>query len=368
MRADSGYHLWSETYDRDTNDIFKVQDEISAAVVSALKLKLAAPALLASSRGTNSPEAYNQFLIGEHLNRINTLDGYRRASVAFDSALALDPHYGKARAASAYNRAQIADQTGDGAALKRAIAEMEQNVPRAPDQAWSYVFRGIARNVWLWDFAGAKSDYEKAIELNPTEPRYYVLYGVLLADLGQFNAAIEVTQKMLAIDPLATDAIINLAEMQLALRDWAGAEATLTRALQIEPGYESALGTGTSPGMAALRLLQGRPAAALMFCRQITDERIKRPCVAQAEYSAGHTSEAEAALAELLKTGATSNTYAIAQTYAWRDETDKAFQWLDKAVALRDAGLGSLLGDRQLDSLHNDPRWKALLKKVNLPE
>ncbi|MEP6885723.1 MAG: TIR domain-containing protein [Gammaproteobacteria bacterium] len=368
VRTDNGYHLWSETYDRDTKDIFKVQDEISAAVVAALKLKLAAHASVAGSRGTTNSEAYNQFLIGQHFNRTNTLDGYRRALVAYDNALALDPHYEMARTSLALTSANIADQIGDGPGLERALADMEQSVARAPDQAWSYRHRGLARSTWLWDYAGATSDFEKAIALDPTEPFGLMDYGAVLAFLGQFKAAIEMTQKALALDPLATDAIGNLAQAQLALRDWAAAEATLVRLQQISPGNEISLGTSTNPGMAALRLLQGRPTEALTFCQQVTELRIKMPCVAQAEYSSNHKPEAEAALAELLKTGATNNTYAIAQTYAWRGETAKAFEWFDKAAAVRDAGLPQILMDRQLDSLHKDPRWKALLKKVNLPE
>ena len=92
VRADNGYHLWSETYDRDAKEIVKVQDEISAAVVAALKLKLVASARVAGSRRTSNTEAYNQYLIGEHFSRTNILDGYRRAIVAYDNALALDPH------------------------------------------------------------------------------------------------------------------------------------------------------------------------------------------------------------------------------------------------------------------------------------
>lgn len=368
VQADNGYQLWSETYDRDTKDIFKVQDEISAAVVTALKLKLAAPAAVADDRGTTNTAAYNQFLIARHLGRLYTLDGDRRALEAYEKALSLDPHYEMARAASNLNRANIADQIGDGPGLTRAIAEMQEGVTRAPDQAWAYRYRGLARAQWLWDYAGAKVDFQKAIALAPTEPLNLQDYGTVLSSLGQFEASIEVTQKSLDLDPLATDAMANIAQAQLALRDWAGAEASLARALQIAPGSDTLLGTSTNPGMAALRLLQGRPEEALTFCQRVTDERAKIPCIAQAEYSAGHKAEAENALAELLKSGATSNTYAIAQTYAWRGETDKAFEWFDKVVLVRDAGVTQLLSDRQLDSLHKDARWKALLKKVNLPE
>ena len=368
VQADNGYQLWSETYDRDTKDIFKVQDEISAAVVTALKLTLAAPATVAADRGTTNTAAYNQYLIARHFDRLYTLDGNRRALEAYNQALSLDPHYEMARAALNLCRANIADQTGDGPGLTRAIADMQVGVTRAPDQAWAYRYRGLARTIWLWDYAGAKADFERAITLDPTEPLNLQDYGAVLSNLGQFKASIEATQKSLDLDPLATDAMGNIAQAQLALRDWAGAEATLTRALQITPGSDILLGTSSNPGMPALRLLQGRPEEALTFCHRVTAERIKTPCIAQAEYSAGHKVEAESALAELLRTGAASNTYAIAQTYAWRGEIDKAFEWFDKAVLVRDAGVTQLLADRQLDSLHKDARWKALLKKVNLPE
>lgn len=368
VQADNGYQLWSETYDRDTKDIFKVQDEISAAVVTALKLKLAAPATEAADRGTSNTAAYNQYLIGRHFDRLYTLEGSRHALEAYDQALTLDPHYEMARAALNYCRASIADQTGDGPGLTRAIADMQEGVTRAPDQAWAYRYRGIARSVWLWDYAGANADFQKAIALAPTDPLDFMDYGAVLSNVGQFAASIEATQKALDFDPLATDAMGNIAQAQMALRDWAGAEATLARALQIAPDSYVLLGTSSNPGMAALRLLQGRPEEALTFCKRVSIERIKTPCIAQAEYSAGHKAEAENALAELLKSGATNNTYAIAQTYAWRGEADKAFEWFDKAVLLRDGGISELLTDRQLDSLHKDARWKALLKKVNLPD
>ena len=99
VQADNGFQLWSETYDRDTKDIFKVQDEISAAVVTALKLTLAAPATVAADRGTTNTAAYNQYLIARHFDRLYTLDGYRSALEAYEKALSLDPHYEMARAA-----------------------------------------------------------------------------------------------------------------------------------------------------------------------------------------------------------------------------------------------------------------------------
>ena len=112
IRADNGYHLWSKTYDRDIKDIFKVQDEIAAAVVDVLKAKLAPEQAVAAYRSSNA-EAYNQYLLGKRFHSRGNIDGWRRAIDAFHKAIALDPDYAAAYASLALSEYVLADSTGD---------------------------------------------------------------------------------------------------------------------------------------------------------------------------------------------------------------------------------------------------------------
>src|SRR6202041_911166 len=112
MRADPGEHIWSETYDRELKDVFKVQDEIAGAVVAALKLKLA-PAQDASAHTTANTEAYTQYLLGRQFWNHRNLDGYRRAVEAYRKAIALDPGYAAAYAGLATAENYVADATGE---------------------------------------------------------------------------------------------------------------------------------------------------------------------------------------------------------------------------------------------------------------
>jgi TolB-like protein len=134
IRADNGYHLWSETYDRELKDVFKVQDEIAGAVVTALKLKLERGQQVSSSHQTSIPEAYNQYLLGrQFFERFNS-DGFRRAVDAYRKAVALDPHYAAAYAELALAELFVSDGT-DAAANQRALAAADKAVALAPDEA-----------------------------------------------------------------------------------------------------------------------------------------------------------------------------------------------------------------------------------------
>ena len=363
IRADTGYHAWSETYDRDAKDIFKVQDEISAAVVAALKLKFVAAGANAKVRGTTNPEAYNQFLIGDHFfMALPAADHYRRAGTALRKALALDPDYADASAKLVLADAYLADFTGDVAGLKRAIAAAERLPLVHPDHGPSYRIRAAVRDTWQWDMAGAQADYEKALALNPADADALYDNAILLQALGRFREAIAAVQKAIALDGLSVDYLGILASVQMAQRDYAAADQTVTRMADIDPRSEVLANT-----LSTLRLLQGRYAVSLAECPKFSDERLRLVCVARAQHSLGHRAEADRALADLLKTGIGGNLTNLAGVYAWLGDADQAFAWFDKAVAARASGLSKILADRTLDGLHKDPRWTALLKKMNLP-
>ena len=364
IRADTGYHVWSETYDRNSSDVFQVQDEISAAVVAALKLKLVAAGTNAKIRGTSNVEAYNQYLTGVHYadTEEQTPDLYRRQATVLRKALILDPAYADAAAKLVLAEAYLADLTGDAAGLKSAIAAAERLPLEHPDHGPSYRIRGAIRDSWQWNWAGALADYEKAVALDPADADAHFDEALELRSLGRYPEAITALQKALTLDGRDVSYLNQLALIFISMRDFASAEQTVNRMLEIEPHSELLAAT-----ISSLRLLQGRVADALAQCPKMQDERTRLVCVAMAQHALGHRAEADQAFAGLLKTGTGGNFTNLAKVCAWFGDADQAFAWYDKAVAARESAATGILASRSLDGLHKDPRWKALLKKVNIP-
>jgi TolB-like protein/Tfp pilus assembly protein PilF len=363
IRADNGYHLWSKTYDRDLKDIFKVQDEIAATVVEALKAKLAPTQLVAAHRTLNV-EAYNQLLLGRQFQNRANLDGFRRAVEAYSKAIALDPNYAAAVAGLSYAEAYLSDLTGDTAGMKRAEAAADRAVALAPEQPDGYAARGFVRSVFSWDWAGAQSDFLKALALDPADSTVQHRFGSLLASIGRLPEAVTAVRKATALDPLSNPAWEHLGRFLTFSRDFAAAHEALHRALEIQP--ESPFGLNH---LGELLLLEGNAAEALAVYRQILNpEAFRLPGIAMAEHTLGHAKESQQALDELIAKHAQDSAFQIAEAYSWRGEKDKAFEWLERAYKQRDGGLAEIKGDQLLASLRSDPRYKALLRKMNLPE
>jgi len=361
-RADNGYHLWSRTYDRDLKDIFKVQDEIAAAVVEVLKAKLAPAQAVAPYRSSNT-EAYNQYLLGKRFHSRGNVDGWRRAIDAFHKAIALDPYYAAAYANLALSEYVLADSTGDAAGQRQAMADAERAVTLAPQEADGYASRGVLRMTFLWDWSGAEADLEKALALDPASDKVQGNYATLLERLGRLPEAIAVGRRATEIDPLSAIAWSNLGLYLTFDRDYPAADEALRRCLEINP--ESSFG---GHHVSILRLLEGNAAEALATARKIGIEFFRLTDVAMAEHSLGHPMESQRALDELIAKHASDGAYQVAEALAWRGEKDKAFEWLERAYQQRDGGLSEVKVDLLLDRLHDDPRFKALLKKMNLPE
>lgn len=362
IRADNGYHLWSRTYDRDIKDIFKVQDEIAAAVVEVLKAKLAPAQAVAAYRSSNT-EAYNQYLLGKRFHSRGNVDGWRRAIDAFRKAIGLDPDYAAAYASLALSEYALADSTGDAAGQRQAMADAERAVTLAPQEADGYASRGVLRVNGSWDWNGAEADLEKALALDPASDKVQGNYATLLERLGRLPEAIAVGRRATEIDPLSAIAWSNLGQYLTFHRDYPAAHEALRRCLEINP--ESSFG---GHHVAILRLLEGNAAEALATARKIGTEPFRLTDVAMAEHSLGHAKESQQVLDELIAKHAPDGAYQVAEALAWRGEKDKAFEWLERAYQQRDGGLSEVKVDLLLDRLHGDPRFKALLKKMNLSE
>jgi TolB-like protein len=362
VRADSGYHLWSATYDRESKDIFKVQDEIAAAVVSALQAKLV-PTSDVASRHTSSTEAYDQYLLAKQIvTSAGSFESARLAGEALRKAIALDPNYAAAYALLAHVDSFTADRAGNAALLQQARAEAEKAVSLAPNEADGYTARAHLRSDFSWDWAGAQADVEKALALSPADWQAQLAYEDVLAIAGRQPEAIAESRKVIAADPLSSGGWATLGLGLMAIGDLDGAEAAFQRVLQIYP--ES---VGAQWEMVEVLLFKGRAAEALMASTRINDSVRQLMGTALAQHSLGHAQQAQQALDEMIAKYAQVEAFQIAETYAWRGEKDKAFDWLERAYRQHDAGLAALKSSVLILKLRDDPRYAALLRKMNLP-
>jgi adenylate cyclase len=362
IRADNGYRVWSETYDRKLDDIFKIQDEIAAAVVTALKVQLYGGSTAMRAHGTLNPEAYSAYLLGRQLHAQNTVATWRRAIEAYQKAIGLDPHYADAYAALAMSEYFLAENTADHALGKLAEQNAQQAIDLDPGLAAGYSARGAMRYLHHYDWVGAESDLKQALALGPTSSRELSRYGTLLSYLGRREEATAILRKAIEQDPLQTTIWQGLGVTLAESGDRAGAYDAFNHALAIQPADNF-----SKFHLARLQLVDGNAQEALATFQGNLDEEFRGTGVAMTEHTLGDAQASQQALEKLIATGAADAAYQIAEVYAWRGEKDKAFEWLERAYQQQDGGLVDLKGDFQLVSLRSDPRYRAMLRKLNFP-
>jgi TolB-like protein/tetratricopeptide (TPR) repeat protein len=367
IRTADSSHLWSETYDRQMTDVFKVQDEIAGAVVAQLKVKLLPEQQVTNAHRTANTEAYNQYLLGNQYFNRDSNDGYGLAVAAYKKAVALDPNFAAAYAglASAEFYASDFSATAEESTLARQRAQVaaDKAIALAPDLADGYVARGLYRASIMWDWNGAQADFDKALALEPGSSLAHRRVGLLFRSLGRQPEAIAATRKAVELDPLSSSAWSNLGAIYLSNPDqFHEAREALDRALSINP--ESGLALHY---LGVLELLESHAQVALDQSRR-AGEVWRQMGVAMAEHSLGHSRESQQALDELIAKYAHEWAFQIAEVYAWRGEPDKAFEWLERAYVQRDAGFTVIKSDPPLKSLWSEPRFAAMLKKLGLPQ
>jgi adenylate cyclase len=363
IRADNGYHIWSNSYDRSAKDVFKVQDDIASAVVDALKLKLSSVHQM-PSRGTSSTEAYYQFLMGRQLYvSASGKDSLLRSIDAYRQSISLDPKYAAAYAGLAVSEATFADLYGNSAGLKRAAVAANEAIALAPEEADGYAARGILRYYWDWNWAGAQADFTRALALDPADADIQAEYGRLLSSLGRLPEAIVALKKATVLDPLSSAAWASLGSKLASSRDFAAAREAARRALEIQP--ESSVNRGI---LGNIQLFEGEPKEALATFKIVNEEPFRLPGIAMAEHSLGNRMASQQALDDLIAKRKDISAYEIAEVYAWRGEKDLAFDWLERAYNQRDGGIAVIAVDPFLAHVRGDRRWTALLRKLKLPE
>jgi tetratricopeptide (TPR) repeat protein len=187
-------------------------------------------------------------------------------------------------------------------------------------------------------------------------------YALLMGAVGRSSESIAMTKKAIELDPLSSVTWANLGILLTGARQFADAHAAISRALEIQPESPYALSD-----LGSLQLLQGHATEALATAQQ-SDGHNRLSMTAMAEHSLGHADQSQRALEALIAQFDHDCAYCVARVYAWRGEKDQAFAWLQRAFAQRDSGLTEIKYDGVVDSLRGDPRYLALMHRLNLPE
>ena len=368
IRVDNGYHLWSETYDRELDDIFKVQDEIAGAVVKALKVSLL-EGETPRVTPTASTEAYTLYLqaLAIATNAAQQVD-VERAIDNLQRALKLDPKFARAWAALAGWRVYDYEMFTSGG-YQQVLAEARYAAEQALklDPKLSDAHFAMATILSLeWNWKAAEAEINQALALDPGNADAFGVATVIALTLGHFDEGIELAQRVVALDPLSAlnyGSFAGLGGAYLASGRLVEAETAYRQALDLAPAISQ------GHFLLGLALMARRePAAALAAMEQETDERYRDVGRAMALDALGRRTEADRALAIAQAKYAGVVEYPIAVVYANRNDLDKAFAWLDRAFQLHDGWVPWMPWDPLLKNLRGDPRYKAFLRKLNLPE
>ncbi|HEX9138881.1 MAG TPA: tetratricopeptide repeat protein [Steroidobacteraceae bacterium] len=366
VRADNGYHLWSESYDRQLDDIFKVQDDIAGAVVKALKVSLLESQTPKATPTTN-PEAYILYLQGRSFWQRHSAVDNKKAADSLRHALDLDPMFAPAWAVLAVviqDDFVIYSTSSYQNARAKAYPAAEQALKLDPRLSDAHLAMAQILHDLDFDFDGARAEINQALALDPGNSGAFRVAADIALTEGRLDEARQLAQQAVTRDPLAVGNYLVLGDAALLSGRLTDAEVAWRKALELNAAAE-----GIHYRLGAMLILRGDPAAALAEMERNPDEPWRIAGLPLALDALGRRSEADRALAVAVDKLAVNGPYQIAVICAHRNDVDGAFMWLDRAYQERDGALALYVkGDPMLSNLRHDPRYKALLRKMKLPE
>ena len=362
INARDGFHLWSETYERELQDVFAVQDEITRAIVDALKIKLAVAPAQPTSHNT---EAHDLYLQGLFFSNKSDEENLRKALDLFQRAVEKDPTSSRAWTgiakvwdylADAYMKPLDAYPHVKEAAAK-AIALDERN---AEAHAWF----GDAIKVLDWDLAGDEREIKRALEIDPNLALAHLLSGLLRSYRGDWQGAVSESEEGVKLDPLSP-AMVSFAVLPyLRAGRIDKAIAAAQRVSELDPNY-----LYRDPQLAVIYLETGRydeAVTAYTKAQEVTHSPNAGLAVTYARM--GRQEDARRILNQVLEQERTRYVpgSAIAPIYAALNEKDEAFRWLERAYAEHDTTIYGMKFDPAFRPLQSDPRFSDLLRRIGL--
>ena len=364
VRVADGYTVWSQSFDRQLKDVFKIQDEIATAVAGALQITLSGGELARERGGTQNLEAYQLYLQGRSNVDENTRATLKTARAQLERAVQIDPGFGLAwhwLSETWVNATDFGDVTpGEGYERARQLAIRAMAVSPGlaePHSVLAFVYRGYDFN-----WPAATDELKRALALDSGNSEALMTAGQLAQTLGQRDEAERLLRAALVRDPLVNFGIYNLGNALYLAGHYTEAEATFRRLLAIAPTF-----VWTRPWLAKTLLIEGKPQEALDITQPVIDDEFALLYTPVILLANGRKTEAQGAVQRLISQQGAVSAFYVAQYYAYAGDKDRAMQWLERAYDQKDTGLVDIVGEPLLKNIWGDPRYQAFMRKMKLP-
>ena len=364
----NGYNLWNETYDRQLEDVFAIQDEISRAIADALKVELVGDTGTRMAPAPENLEAYNLYLRGRFFyNKFTEVD-LRRGVELFEHALKEAPKYARAHAGIADCWAYLADDwVAPNEAYPKAKASAMRALELEPSLGDAFTALGKVLCWYEWDFAAAERELTSAVNLNPNSAEARFVFGSALPCVGKLDRGLEELRQALVLDPLAPLFSRWVGRYLLFSGDYDGTIEQSQKTLELDPNYfHSFLDIGSA------YLGKGAPERALEWYRKgqslPSSVRSYDAHLVRALAAMGQQEEAQAILERLEKEGQEHylRSEVLAMGYAAVGDFDGAFAGLEQAVRSRSGGLIFIHLDPGYEPLRTDARFARIVEQVGV--
>lgn len=367
-----GYHLWSNTYERDVKDVFAVEDEIGRLVTEKVRGSLApAPPGLAAKRGNTSPAAYDLYLLGRHEWAAFRPDAFMKAVQYYQRSVAIDPQFALGYSGIAEAYCYISEYRIRPPKEVMPLAKEAALKALALDDslAEAHAALGTVATLYDWDWKVAENEFRRALQLKPGYAYAVHWYGHLLETTGRLPEALSKMQQAQAMDPLSSLINGDLGRTYTLSRQWDQAEAQYRRCLELDPGNPT-----YQLGLAAVSFERGEYKEASRRLQLLLNVPWMRgmalaalAATTMAANDAGEAQRWRAQFEDLAKSG-----YVVPDAYIWLDiglhQYDSAFRRLDKALTDRSPIVLDLLVEPTFDPLRPDPRFSSLLRRMGLED
>jgi TolB-like protein/DNA-binding winged helix-turn-helix (wHTH) protein len=365
IRADTGFTVWSQTYDRHLDDILKIQDEIANTVTKSLKVSLLGVDVPFADAVANG-DAYILYLQGRALNQRRTQVDNANAISYLRRAAQADPMFAPAWAATA--DALIDDfmyfaQAPYKQTRTDAYAAADRSLQVDPKLAAAHFAKARLLYVIDWDFDAAEKEVSTALALSPNSSQTLRLASELATTMRHEDAALELAQRAVANDPLDARGFARIAGAQVGRGNLENAEGQFRKAIELNP-----TAAGIHYQLASVLVARGDAARALEEAQHEPDEAFRLASLALALDALGRKPEADQALNTLQNNYASRSAYQIVEILAKRGDLNGAFEWLDRAYTQHDVGLVKMISNPLLKGLRGDARFTAIVHKARLPE